>query len=158
LPEQFNFEDRFSLGISFLYQTLKIARYGSGDGYNILFGGTIKLSKSYFIGFSLHNPLRSSNSNIPFPLQYHSGLTYRSFEGLEISLSLFKEINYPFSFRGGISYKLAEFISIQFGAMNKPTIYSGGISITKGIFEINYSAANHNILGLGHQGDLIIHF
>ncbi len=114
------------------------------------------LSPNINLGFSLHNPLRYSGSNINQPLIYNLGVSYFPIDLTTLNFSISKEIDFPISLRFGVEYSIFENIFIRIGTHNEPNIYSGGFGINYSLFTINYAITSHQELGLTHQFDVII--
>ncbi len=150
--------DQLLLGITTFYHSINIKRYGSASQINLSVGGLFLLQNIFSLGFSLHNPLRFSDSEITLPTSYHFGITYQPFERTSLNAALSKEIDFPFSFSFGIEYPLIKVLVLRFGVQNEPVLYNGGLGIIYSYFRLNYSISSHQELGLTHQFDLIISF
>lgn len=146
----------FLIGFSTYYKTTKIKRYGASGQFNFSLGGLFLLSQNINLGFSLHNPLRNSDSEINQPLIYNLGFSYFLMKRSSINFSICKEIDFPISLRFGVEYALLEFMYLRIGTHNEPNIYSGGIGINYLLFTIDYTITSHQELGITHQFDLII--
>ncbi|MCF8241192.1 MAG: hypothetical protein K9J16_07385 [Melioribacteraceae bacterium] len=154
------FYDNFFAGISLIYQSLKIERYGNDGAFNMVIGGLAYLSPNIRLGFSIENLMRSTygNEDDQIPVIYNSGLSYNPLTNISLNISAQKELNYPASFRFGIEYNLLKYVYIRSGIMNEPDSYSAGIGINYLFFNLDYAVFTHNDLGLTHQAGLIIYF
>jgi hypothetical protein len=148
--------ENFLFGISSYFQTTSIKRYGSSGQFNFSLGGLFLLSPNLNLGFSLHNPIRYSDSHINQPLIYNLGVSYFPIDRTTLNFSISKEIEFPISIRFGVEYSIIENIFIRIGTHNEPNIYSGGFGINYSLFTINYAITSHQELGLTHQFDVII--
>ena len=150
--------ENFLFGFTTYYQTAKIKRYGESGQFNFSLGGLFLLSPNINLGFSLHNPLRYSDSEINQPLIYNLGFSYFLMEQTSINFTICKEIDFPISLKFGVEYSILEYINLRIGTHNEPNIYSGGIGINYSLFTIDYAVTSHQELGFTHQFDVIIEF
>ena len=147
--------ENFLIGFTSYLQNTTIKRYGSSNQLNVTLGGLFILSPSYSVGFSLHNPLRYSNSDYNQQLIYNLGISYFPNYLSSVNFSLNKEIDFPISLRCGVEYQIIKYLCLRIGTHSKPNCYSGGIGINYSFFTINYGVSSHQELGLTHQFDLI---
>lgn len=152
------FSDNIYLGLTSLYHSVSIDRYGNSGIFNIKIGGIFILDKIISIGFSLHNPLRFSKSKIVLPLIYVAGFSYMPIKNSSLNFAVVKEIDFPVSVKFGVDYKIIEYLNLRFGVQNEPNIYSAGFGIFYSFINLNYAVTSHPELGLSHQADLIINF
>ena len=153
------FGDYF-LGITFVYQNLKIENYGSANAFNIILGGISYLTRNLRAGFAIENLLRSTygNSKDQIPVVLKTGLTFDVLDYASLNLALLKELGYNLSVRFGAEFLPVKFIALRFGAGNYPQVYSAGVGINYSIFQMDYAVENHSELGLTHQFGLTLQF
>lgn len=154
-----NFDKKYFLGISFIYQTLKIQNYGSDGTFNFIVGGSVNIIPNLYIGFSAENLLQATYGNSPdqIPVLYNIGAAY-NFKNASIFTSLQKEIGFPVSPKFGIECLPIEFLALRIGTQSNPETFSGGIGIFYSIFNFDYAVNSHPDLGLTHQVGVIIKF
>jgi hypothetical protein len=146
------------VGTTLSYRYLSIKNYGSGNNFNILVGGIVKLTDYFRIGFTIDNLTHSNLSDYEdqIPMKFDFGISYAIFNNLLLNTSVQKEIGTNTSIRVGIDYQLIKYLNLRFGAMNNPSSFSAGIGINYSIFEIDYAVFNHQDLGLTHQFGITI--
>lgn len=155
-----NIVDKFSFGISSIYQHISIKNYGSKGFISFNIGGLAEITKSLKLGFVLENFTRTkvAEEENSIPVVFSGGIGYKAIDELNVFLALRKELNYNASIRMGAEYLLTKFLQIRFGASNEPNIYSGGFSILYDMFQIEYSISSHPYLDLSHQFGVVIRF
>ena len=149
-------DDVFYFGVSVQSKIVQIKNYGSGSVLDISLGSFYRLGSSFKFGFSIKNPLRTAEKALDIPLLYEAGLSYKIPKTGSLNFSIIKETDFPFSPSFGIEFIPADFISLQFGARNNPTIFCAGISAEYEFIKIGFAVESHQVLGLTHQGDIII--
>jgi hypothetical protein len=150
--------DKFSLGITSIYQNISIQNYGSKGFLTFNLGGIAEITKSLKLGFTLENITRTKivGEENSIPVAFSGGIGYKAIEELGVFLSLRKELNYNASLRLGAEYTLMKYMQLRIGASNEPNIFSGGFSISYSIFQIEYSVSSHPDLQLSHQFGIVI--
>ncbi|MBK8946608.1 MAG: hypothetical protein IPM32_15235 [Ignavibacteriae bacterium] len=152
-----NLSNQFLIGISTVYQIVKIQNYGSTNFFNFSLGNIFLIDNNFSIGFTLHNILRNKNYS-SLTTNFRTGITYKVSDNAKIHLSAFKEINFPISISSGIEYSIIKYFSLRFGIQNNPNNFSGGFGINYSFFNVDYAINNHPDLGLTHQVGIIINF
>ncbi len=150
----------YFLGITVIYQNLKIQNYGSAGAFNIVLGGISYITQNLRTGFALENLLRSTygNTKDQIPVVINSGLSYDILENATVNLALVKELGYDFSVRFGAEYLPVDFLSLRFGISDYPQIFTAGAGINYSIFSIDYAVESHPDLGLTHQFGFSLQF
>ncbi len=153
------FEDYF-LGITLIYQNLKIENYGSAGTFNIILGGISYITKNLRMGFSIENILRSTYGNVKdqIPVVITSGLSYDVLRNATVNFALVKELGFDLSLKFGTEYFPVDFLSLRFGTSNYPQVFTAGTGINFSIFQIDYAVEAHPDLGLTHQFGLSLQF
>ncbi len=154
------FWNNYFIGVTLIYQNLKIKNYGSANAFNLILGGISYITNDLRIGFSIENLLRSTygeeKNQIPVIIQ--SGFSYDVLDNAVVNIAVFKELGYNFSVRFGAEYLPVEFLALRFGMNTFPGKYSAGVGINFSFFQIDYAVEHHNILGITHQFGLTLQF
>lgn len=145
-------------GISLTYQNIHIENYGDDSAFSLNFGTLFIIEKWLSTGFSVTNLLRSSygSETGQIPFTYSFGVKVSPISFTDIYLSIFKEDNYPISFRFGIEYPLIKYLTLRTGFMNDPQSISGGIGLYYSFINFDYAVFTHSVLGLTHQAAIIL--
>ncbi|MBS3945071.1 MAG: hypothetical protein KGZ42_06195 [Melioribacter sp.] len=150
--------DRFSLGVTSIYQNISIQNYGSKGFLSFNIGGVAEITKSLRLGFLLENVSRTkvAGEENSIPVVFSGGIGYKAVEELSVYLAIRKELNYNASLRIGAEYMLMKFLQLRLGASNEPDSFSGGFNISYDIFQFEYAVNSHPDLELSHQFGIVI--
>ncbi len=150
--------EKFSIGISSIYKNLSIRNYGSNGFVLLNIGCTITFTKEFRLGFLIENFTRTTikEESNQFPIVLSTGINFKPVEKIILFLAMNKELNYDFSFRGGIEYNLVEFLSLRIGTTNQQDQFSGGIGLNYNFITFDYAVISHLDLGLTHHFSIII--
>ena len=151
---------QFYFGISVIYNSIEIEKYGSDNSLSINVGGLTYINKSLRFGFSIHNVNQATfgNEEGQIPTIFSVGSSYDVLQNLTLNLAAEKEIDYDFSLKSGIEFTLIKYLSLRFGFNNYPSAYTAGVGINFLFLSLDYAFFTHEYLGLTHQAGLIIHF
>ncbi len=152
--------DSYFIGISVVYNNLKIENYGSNGAFTFDVGGLGYITNDLRAGFSVCNITHSTygNSSGQIPMVFDFGLSYDIIDEFTINAAVQKEIDFKPSVRIGIEYLIIKYLSLRAGFMNEPNSFSAGIGVNYSMFNIDYSIFTHTDLGLTHQASILIHF
>lgn len=155
-----NINGSFLLGITGVYQNLKIERYGSDNSITVNLGGLYYFSPDTRLGFYVHNLFRGSygdeDDQIPFIMGL--GASHDFNENITFNASVEKELDFDPSFRFGVEYNLIEYVTVRSGFMSEPSSYSVGVGLHYSFLNLDYAFFSHPDLGLTHQAGIIIDF
>ncbi len=148
------------IGITVIYQNLKIRNYGSANALNLILGGLSYITNNLRAGFSIENLLRSSygNEENQIPVILKTGISYDVLTNSTINLALIKELGYDISVKFGAEYSPVKFLCLRAGISNYPQTFSAGIGINYSLFQLDYAMEHHNYLGITHQLGFTVQF
>jgi len=155
-----NINNRFFVGVTGLYQSLKIERYGSDNAIIVNLGGLYYFSQVTRMGVYIHNLFRGTygqeDDQIPFIMGL--GVSHDFNQDITLNAAIEKELNFDPSFRFGVEYDLIQYVTLRSGFMSDPSSYSVGVGIHYSFLNLDYSFFRHPDLGLTHQAGIIIDF
>jgi len=128
---------------------LFIKGYGSDLSVSIDAGAKMFLSKNISIGFNTTN-LNSASatlSNDRLPQTFSGAMAFESDE-LNIGLEYFKEIGFPAAVKIAAEYSPVKFVTVRAGSASGTNSCNVGIAVRFLLFELEYGAAFHQVLGV----------
>lgn len=155
-----NFDNKFFIGLTGIYQNLSIERYGNDNTFTLNIGGLYYFAVDTRIGIYAQNLLRGTYGReadqIPFVMGF--GVSHDFNNAITFNVSVEKEIDFDPSFRFGVEYDLIEYLTLRTGFMSEPSSYSVGLGIHYSFVNLDYAFFSHPDLGSTHQAGIIIDF
>jgi len=146
-------------GTSFSINRISIKNYGQNNFMNINLGFVYSFSDNFRYGLSLENIIRNQiTKNFRDPFIFRAGTDFHPVDNADIFISIYKEENFPISFRTGTEYLLFEVLALRLGFRTIPDTFTAGVGLHYFNFMLNYAVFTHNYLGLSHQFDLVFQF
>lgn len=135
-----------------------IENLGIQSLFSLDFGGTVHLGKNIILGTEVENISRSRfNLDYQLPTVMRLGFQLNLQEQLTFQAELEKDIDSPAMLRGGVEYRLVDWLAIRGGLSSRPLMATGGIGIIAGVLGVDYAFANRSTLGEIHEITLQIH-
>ncbi len=106
--------ERLSLGAKVNYTRFSIPNYGAKAALYADVGINCILSKHINVGFRIFNASRSElqrDQDEKIPTTLDAGLAYKVSDKVLIVADVEKQVNFPISFRGGVEYAIAKFLT-----------------------------------------------
>lgn len=143
--------EQLSLGVKLQYARTSIQNYGSGGALIIDAGINAQIMKGLSVGASVFNANQAkldTEIGEQIPSTFAFGLAYQASDKVLLVADLEKQVNFPYSFRGGIEYAILPILKARIGASTQPvTLNAGlGLSLKKG-FDIDWANSYHEYLG-----------
>jgi hypothetical protein len=79
------------------------------------------------------------------------GLCWKPFEKFQVNFDYQKYFSLLPVLKGGIQYKINDFLICRTGFSSKPTRLHAGFTLTKNRFQVSYATVTHPSLGLSHS-------
>jgi hypothetical protein len=142
--------ERLSLGAKVNYVRVSIDNYGAKSALYANVGLNCILSKHISVGFRIFNANRAElqrEQDEKIPTTLDAGLAYRVSDKVLIVADIEKQVNFPVSFRGGVEYAPAKFLTVRAGASTQPVTVSAGLGVNVKGLNIDFSNTLHQYLG-----------
>ncbi|MBL0015759.1 MAG: hypothetical protein IPP17_04795 [Bacteroidetes bacterium] len=142
--------ERLSLGAKANYTRVSIDNYGSKSALYVDAGLNCILSKHISIGFRIFNANRAElqkEQDEKIPTTLDVGMAYQVSDKVLIVADIEKQVNFPFSFRGGVEYAPAKFLKARIGASTQPVTVSAGVGLVVKGLNIDFANTLHQYLG-----------
>lgn len=150
-----------SLGIQANYFAVSIEGLGTKQMLILEFGGLVQLSEKLFMGMHIYNFNQAKLNGFQderIPTTMRAGFSYRPVDKLMVNIETEKNIDFPATFRVGVSYELfAEKVFVRTGISTQPFVNYYGLSLKHKNFHFDYALSTHNRLGTSHQLSLSYH-
>jgi len=154
------YKDRIFYGLNLNYYNLNIKNYNSASSFGIDAGLMAYLTKYLKWGFFGKNVTGSTIgiTREKIAQVYRTGFTVTPRNDLNLIIEAEKDVKYPLSVRGGLEYRIMDYVVLRGGIGSEPAAITGGIGFNYKIFQIDYALYQSPDLGLTHQGTLTINF
>ncbi len=142
--------DRLSLGAKANYTRVSIDNYGSKGALFVDAGLNCILSKHVSLGFRIFNANRAElqkEQDEKIPTTLDVGVAYQVSDKVLIVADIEKQVNFPFSFRGGVEYAPAKFLKARIGASTQPVTVSAGFGLVVKGLNVDFANTLHQYLG-----------
>ena len=152
--------DHFSIGVQFDYLGLKISEYGTASAFTFEAGLLYELNSEVRVGAHIYNPIQVTIGELenPVPSIFALGLNYRPSEKVVIALEGEKDFNNPLNIKGGIEYRLADWIGLRLGTTTQPVLITSGVGFQLDNLHIDIATSIHSYLGLTPMASLHYEF
>jgi hypothetical protein len=153
--------EKLSVGIQFDMLSTQISEYGNTNLLTFEIGIQSELIENLLLGFHLYNPVKLEIIEDEYlPTILRAGATYTASKKLMLHAELEKDFDFPFIFKGGIEYELADDFWLRVGVHTNPTALSFGLGYQmKSGLRFDLASNYHQELGftpsLGVGYDLI---
>ncbi len=142
--------ERFSLGAKINYTRTSILNYGASSAIYLNLGLCLEIVDDFTMGVKIFNANhaeldREIGEEIPTSMDI--GLGYHVTEQVLVVLDAHKQGSFPISFRGGIEYKITDFLQVRAGASTDPVTINLGIGIEYKDLRFDFSNSYHEFLG-----------
>lgn len=156
----YNFDYKFFTGISFIYHSVSIQKYGSTGSIYVGIGGLYYITQYIRWGFFIQNLNHATFKDYEdqIPVILNTGISIDILDNFSLNSSIEKDIRYNASISAGLEFNIIKYFAIRSGFSNEPSRYTAGIGIHYSNFEVDYAIFTHPDLGLTHQAGLIISF
>lgn len=141
---------KFNLGIQLDYLRLKIDEYGSTGLLTFEIGCNTLILNDLVLSAYLFNPVAVRLNEVErTPSVFRLGLGYHLNSKVLLSLETEKDIEYPASFKFGLTYKALETLTLRCGFRTAPSMFSFGFgyAISK-YLTVDLALASHANLGM----------
>ena len=138
------------LGIALNYTAIHFAApYGSSGalGFNIGLGA--QLVEGLWLGakaVNINDP-HYRNDPDPLPRSLSVGVSYNLANNVLLTSGVYKDVDFPVSFRGGLEIKLIRFLQMRVGVTTEPVTFALGVGIHNRTWKVNFVTQNHQVLG-----------
>lgn len=142
--------ERLSVGAKANYTRVSIDNYGAQSAIYVDAGLNCILSKHLSAGFRVFNANRAQlqkEQNEKIPTTLDLGIAYQVSDKVLIVADVEKQVNFPYSFRGGVEYAPAKFLKARIGASTQPVTVSAGIGLVVKGLNIDFANTLHQYLG-----------
>lgn len=142
--------DQLSLGVRMNYRRTSIVNYGSAGALVIDAGLNALITKGLTLGFSVSNANQARLNKEIFeqiPTTLDFGLAYQASDKVLIVADVQKQVNYPYSFRGGVEYAIIPVLKARVGASTQPVTMNAGLGLDVKGFQVDWSNSYHEYLG-----------
>lgn len=129
---------------------------GSGIGFGVDVGIQASLHERVWVGLTAKNvnspEMGSSLSSSNLPRSISVGFGYEPYEGLTTGFVIEQPFgNHPTQYRGGIDYRLMDWLIVRTGVNTAPNRIAIGFGLRKFGIGIDYAFLSHPILPETHQ-------
>jgi hypothetical protein len=144
--------DNLSLGVKMHYLRTSIPTYGNAGALIIDAGVNAEIAKGLSFGFSGHNlnQARLSTQTIEkeqLPSTLALGLAYQASDKVLIVADIERQVNFPYSFRGGVEYAILPILKARIGAATAPVMFNAGLGLNIKGLEVDWANSFHEYLG-----------
>lgn len=142
--------DRFSLGAKLNFARTSIETYGAASALFVDIGLNARVMEGFTLGFRVFNANQAElnteiNEKIPTTLDF--GLAYQVSDKVMIVGDVQKQVNFAFSFRGGVEYAIMDKLKARIGASTQPVTLNAGIGLALNSLDIDFASSYHEFLG-----------
>lgn len=142
--------DRLSLGAKVNYSRTSITNYGASSTVYLDLGLSLEIVEGFTMGARIFNANqaeldREIGEEIPSTIDI--GLGYQVTDRVLVVVDAQKQVNFPVSFRGGIEYKILDFLQARVGASTAPVTLNLGIGLEYKDVVFDFSNSYHEYLG-----------
>jgi hypothetical protein len=138
------------LGISLNYTNIHFAApYGSGGALGLNLGIGKQLVEGLWLGAKAMNINDPHYRNDPdqLPRSLSAGISYNLANNVLLTSEVYKDVDFPVSFRGGLEIKVMRFLQMRVGVTTEPVTFALGVGIHNRKWKVNFVTQNHQVLG-----------
>lgn len=147
--------ENFSAGIQLNYQGLRLPDYyGKSSTVTAEAGVLVKVSKEWNFGASVFNLGRNKLSEFQddrYNTVLRAGTSFSPSKLIRISAEVWKDVDGPFSVRGGMEYEPFKNFHLRAGIGSQPTAFAFGIGYKWKVIRCDIASAYHQTLGWAPQ-------
>ena len=142
--------DNYRMGATLRYQHVSIEGYGSAGSPALDIGFAMNLAEGLWLGARTSNLSRSTigEAGEELPRELVIGLSYALSGRVLLVSDLFKDVRFPFSYRGGVEVDaLEDILQVRGGVSTEPTTFSLGFGLNRMFWSVSLAAQHHEWLG-----------
>ena len=142
--------EQVALGVQFDYLGIRIPEYGNRASFTFEIGLQAQINKHFILGAHVFSPARiqlTDQEEDIIPSQFNIGASYLPSEKVMITAEVEKDIDYPYSLRAGVEYRVVEKLSLRVGGGSYPSQTGFGLGLHLKSIQIDLSSAYHWVLG-----------
>lgn len=127
---------------------------GSAGALGIDLGISAPLSSNLWMGAkaaNINQPEYGSRNNEKLPRDLSIGLFYRLSDVAIFSTELYKDVQFPLSYRGGVEIIIIEALVGRAGITTKPRIFTAGFGYSGSFWSANVAVQRHQNQVLGYS-------
>ncbi len=147
--------DNFSAGIQLNYQGLRLPEfYGTSSTVTGEAGVLVRITDEWDFAASVFNLGRNKLSEFQddrYNTILRAGTSFSPSKLIHISAEIWKDIDGPFSVRGGIEYEPFKAFHLRAGIGSEPTAFAFGVGYKWKVVQFDLSSAYHQTLGWSPQ-------
>lgn len=147
--------EHFSAGVQINYQGLRLPNYyGNSNTVTGEAGVLLNISNKWDFGFAVFNLGQNKLSefqNDRYNTTLRIGTTYKPAKIVKIIAEVWKDIDGPISFKGGIEYEPLSKFFLRLGVGNQPSALAFGFGYEWKVFKLDIATAYHQMLGWSPQ-------
>lgn len=145
----------FHYGIILNYShVVQGGEYGSAGALGVDLGVAAPVLSRLWIGAratNVNQPKYGTLNNEKLPRELSFGLSYILSDVALFSTEVYKDIQFPISYRGGVEVRLIDQLMGRVGVTTSPRTYSAGIGYMGGVFSTNIAVQRHNYEVMGYS-------
>ena len=150
-----------SLGASLNYIQYNAEGFGRKGVVSLNFGGIARLTKQFSIGAQIKNifqPELSEEANERLPTLLSVGAAFTPSEKLLLTTELEKDLDYPFTWKTGVEYKIYKKFILRTGFNIRPNTGFFGLGFAPSNFQLDYAYSFNPELKSHHQATVSYRF
>lgn len=156
---QFGTSREVHFGMTARYYNTSISSYGSAGALAVNGGFIVRLLRSLRLGAHATNLTgRALVEGEPLPQTLAVGLEYRPVDRMRVLVDLFKDVQFPFSVRGGLEIRPVGLLALRAGVTTAPVRFSGGAGVRLDPVRADIAVEQHQELGWSPSASLRIHW
>ncbi len=128
--------------------------YGSAGALGVDIGVAAPIISNLWIGAkatNINRPKYGSRNNEKLPSSLSVGLSYQLSELVLFATEIYKDVQFPISYRGGIEIQIVEQLVGRAGITTKPQTFSAGVGYSGSFWSANIAVQRHEERILGYS-------
>ncbi len=142
--------EQVALGVQFDYLGIRMPEYDNIASFTFEIGLQAQFSKHFRAGAHVFSPARiqlTDQEEDIIPAQFNVGVAYLPSEKVMVTAEVEKDIDFPFSIRAGVEYRVVEKLSLRVGTGSQPTQTGFGLGVHLKSIDIDLASSYHWVLG-----------
>lgn len=136
---------------------------GSAGAFGVDVGLAVAISSDLWMGVKASNinrPTYGKRNNEELPRDLSVGFSYRFSEGAVLASEVYKDVQFPLSYRAGMELELVKSLVVRAGFTTGPRTFSVGFGYSGELFSVNVAVQRHHnrILGFSPAADFQIYW
>ena len=127
---------------------------GSAGAFGVDVGVAAPILPNLWIGakaININQPTYGSRNNEKLPRDLSVGLSYRLSDVALFSSDVYKDVNFPISYRGGVEVTIIEGLVGRAGITTTPQTFTAGFGYTGSSWSVNVAVQRHENQVLGYS-------